>query len=337
MQKRKLGNSGLEVSAIGLGCMGMSFSYGPPKDKQEMISLLRAAVERGVTFFDTAEIYGPFTNEELVGEALAPLRERVVIATKFGFDAAPDLDPRGMKGKSIPGLNSRPEHIRQVAEASLKRLRTDVIDLFYQHRVDPDVPIEDVAGAVKELIQEGKVRHFGLSEAGVQTIRRAHAVQPVTALQSEYSLWWRRPEEAVLPVLEELGIGFVPYSPLGKGFLTGKIDESTSFGSDDFRTTLPRFTPEARKANQALVDLIGRIAGQKKATPAQIALAWLLAQKPWIVPIPGTTRLDRLDENLGAAAVDLTPEDLREIDAAAAQINVQGARYPEKLEQLTGR
>ncbi len=334
MQKRILGKSGLEVSALGLGCMGMSFSYGPPKDKQEMISLLRTAVERGVTFFDTAEVYGPFTNEELVGEALAPLRDQVVIATKFGFDTS--VDPRAMKG-SGPVLNSRPEHIKQVAEASLKRLRTDVIDLFYQHRVDPDVPIEDVAGAVKELIQEGKVKHFGLSEAGVQTIRRAHAVQPVTALQSEYSLWWRRPEEEVLPTLEELGIGLVPYSPLGKGFLTGKIDENTTFDSTDFRSTLPRFTPEALKANQALVDLLGKIAAQKKATPAQIALAWLLAQKPWIVPIPGTTKLDRLDENIGAVAVELTADDLREIDSAAAQITVQGARYPEKLEQLTGR
>jgi aryl-alcohol dehydrogenase-like predicted oxidoreductase len=329
-----LGKSGLEVSALGLGCMGMSFSYGPPKDKQEMIALLRTAVERGVTFFDTAEVYGPFTNEELVGEALAPLRDRVVIATKFGFDTS--VDPRAMKG-SGPVLNSRPEHIKQVAEASLKRLRTDVIDLFYQHRVDPDVPIEDVAGAVKELIQAGKVRHFGLSEAGVQTIRRAHAVQPVTALQSEYSLWWRRPEEEVLPTLEELGIGLVPYSPLGKGFLTGKIDANTAFDSTDFRTTLPRFTPEARKANQAMVDLLGQIAAQKNATPAQIALAWLLAQKPWIVPIPGTTKLHRLDENIGAVALELTSGDLREIDGAAAQITVEGARYPEKLEQLTGR
>jgi aryl-alcohol dehydrogenase-like predicted oxidoreductase len=334
MQKRKLGKSGLEVSTLGLGCMGMSFSYGPPKDKQEMIALLRTAVERGVTFFDTAEVYGPFTNEELVGEALAPLRDRVVIATKFGFDTS--VDPRAMKG-SGPVLNSRPEHIRQVAEASLKRLRIDVIDLFYQHRVDPDVPIEDVAGAVKELIQAGKVRHFGLSEAGVQTIRRAHAVQPVTALQSEYSLWWRRPEEEVLPTLEELGIGLVPYSPLGKGFLTGKIDANTAFDSTDFRTTLPRFTPAARKANQAMVDLLGRIAAQKNATPAQIALAWLLAQKPWIVPIPGTTKLHRLDENIGAVALELTSGDLREIDSAAAQITVEGARYPEKLEQLTGR
>jgi aryl-alcohol dehydrogenase-like predicted oxidoreductase len=333
MQKRILGKSGLEVSALGLGCMGMSFSYGPPKDKQEMISLLRTAVERGVTFFDTAEVYGPFTNEELVGEALSPLRDQVVIATKFGFDTS--IDPRGTKG--APALNSRPEHIKQVAEASLKRLKVDVIDLFYQHRVDPDVPIEDVAGAVKDLIQEGKVRHFGLSEAGVQTIRRAHAVQPVTALQSEYSLWWRRPEAEVLPTLEELGIGLVPYSPLGKGFLTGKIDENTAFDSTDFRSTLPRFTPEARKANQALVDLLGKIAKQKNSTPAQIALAWLLAQKSWIVPIPGTTKLHRLDENIGAVAIELTSDDLREIDSAAAQIEVQGARYPEKLEQLTGR
>jgi aryl-alcohol dehydrogenase-like predicted oxidoreductase len=333
MQKRKLGNSNLEVSAVGLGCMGMSFSYGPPKDKQEMISLIRSAVERGVTFFDTAEVYGPFTNEELVGEALSPLRDGVVIATKFGFDTS--VDPRGAKG--APVLNSRPEHIKEVAEASLKRLRTDVIDLFYQHRVDPDVPIEDVAGAVKELIQEGKVKHFGLSEAGVQTIRRAHAVQPVTALQSEYSLWWRRPEEEVLPTLEELGIGLVPYSPLGKGFLTGKIDENATFDSSDFRSTLPRFTPEALKANQALVDLLGSIAERKKATPAQIALAWLLVQKPWIVPIPGTTKLHRLDENIGAVAVELTSDDLREIDSAAAQVKVEGARYPEKLEALTGR
>ena len=334
MQKRTLGKSGLEVSALGLGCMGMSFSYGPPKDKQEMISLLRTAVERGITFFDTAEVYGPFTNEELVGEALAPLRDKVVIATKFGFDTS--VDPRAMKGVG-PVLNSRPEHIRKVAEASLRRLKTDVIDLFYQHRVDPDVPIEEVAGAVKELIREGKVRHFGLSEAGVQTIRRAHAVQPVTALQSEYSLWWRRPEEEVIPALEELGIGLVPYSPLGKGFLTGKIDASTTFDSSDFRTTLPRFTPEAMKANQALVDLLGRIAGEKKATPAQIALAWLLAQKPWIVPIPGTTKLERLDENIGAVAIELSSDDLGDINSAAAQIKVEGARYPEKLEQLTGR
>jgi len=334
MQKRILGKSGLEVSALGLGCMGMSFSYGPPKDKQEMIALLRTAVERGVTFFDTAEIYGPFTNEELVGEALAPLRNRVVIATKFGFDTS--VDPRAMKG-GAPALNSRPEHIRQVAEASLKRLRTDVIDLFYQHRVDPDVPIEEVAGAVQQLIQEGKVKHFGLSEAGAQTIRRAHAVQPVTALQSEYSLWWRRPEKEILPTLEELGIGFVPYSPLGKGFLTGKMDEHTTFGSTDFRSTLPRFTAEALKANQAMVDLIGRIATKKNATPAQVALAWLLAQKSWIVPIPGTTKLQRLDENNGAVTVELTADDLGEIESASAKITVQGARYPERLEQLTGR
>jgi len=330
MQKRKLGNSNLEVSALGLGCMGMSFGYGPPKDKQEMISLLRAAVERGITFFDTAEVYGPFTNEELVGEALFPFRGQVAIATKFGFK----LDPGD--GKSV-GLDSRPDHIREVAEASLKRLRVHAIDLFYQHRVDPDVPIEDVAGAVKDLIQEGKVRHFGLSEPGVQTIRRAHAVQPVTAVQSEYSLWWRRPEAELLPTLKELGIGLVPYSPLGKGFLTGKIDENTTFDSSDFRNIVPRFTPEARKANQALVDLLGRIAGRKKATPAQIALAWLLARKPWIVPIPGTTKLHRLDENIGAVAVELTSGDLREIDGAASKITLQGARYPENLEQLTGR
>jgi aryl-alcohol dehydrogenase-like predicted oxidoreductase len=333
MQKRILGKSGLEVSALGLGCMGMSFSYGPPKDKKEMVSLLRTAVERGITFFDTAEVYGPFTNEELVGEALSPLRDQVVIATKFGFDTT--VDPRGTKG--APVLNSRPENIKRVAEASLKRLRIDVIDLFYQHRVDPAVPIEDVAGAVKDLIREGKVRHFGLSEAGVQTIRRAHAVQPVTALQSEYSLWWRRPEEEVLPVLEELGIGLVPYSPLGKGFLTGKIDANTAFDSTDFRATLPRFTPEARKANQAMVDLLGAIAARKNATPAQVALAWLLARKPWIVPIPGTTKLHRLDENIGAVALQLNADDLREIDSAAAKITVEGARYPEKLEQLTGR
>ncbi len=331
MQKRKLGNSNLEVSAIGLGCMGMSFGYGPAGDKKEMISVLRAAVERGITFFDTAEVYGPFTNEELVGEALSPVRDQVVIATKFGFK----LDPNG--GAQLLGLDSRPEHIKQVAEASLKRLRVDAIDLFYQHRVDPDVPIEDVAGAVKDLIQEGKVKHFGLSEPGVQTIRRAHAVQPVTAVQSEYSLWWRRPEAEVLPTLEELGIGFVPYSPLGKGFLTGKINENTTFDSSDFRNIVPRFTPEARKANQTLVDLLGKLAQRKKATPAQIALAWLLAQKPWIVPIPGTRKLERLDENLGAVAVELTPDDLREIDSAASQIVVQGARYPEKLEQMTGR
>ena len=333
MQKRKLGKGGLEVSALGLGCMGMSFSYGPPGDKQEMISLLRVAVERGVTFFDTAEVYGPFTNEELVGEALFPFRERVVIATKFGFDTG--ADPRGTKG--APLLNSRPEHIKEVAEASLKRLRVDAIDLFYQHRVDPEVPIEEVAGAVKDLIQEGKVKHFGLSEASVQTIRRAHAVQPVTAVQSEYSLWWRRPEEEVLPTLEELGIGFVPYSPLGRGFLTGKINENTTFDGSDFRNTLPRFTPEARKANQALVDLLGKIAEQKKGTPAQIALAWLLSRKSWIVPIPGARKLERLDENMGAVRVELTSDDLREIDDATAKITVQGARYPEKLEQLTGR
>lgn len=333
MQKRKLGNSGLEVSAIGLGCMGMSFGYGPPKDKQGMISILRTAVDHGITFFDTAEVYGPFTNEELVGEALAPLRAQVVFATKFGFDTS--VDPRSTTGGG-PVLNSRPEHIKEVAEASLKRLRTDVIDLFYQHRVDPDVPIEDVAGAVKELIQEGKVKHFGLSEAGVQTIRRAHAVQSVAAVQNEYSLWFRRPEEGLLQTLEELGIGLVPYSPLGKGFLTGAINETTTFDSNDFRTSLPRFTPEALKANQALVDLLGRIATEKNATPAQIALAWLLAQKPWIVPIPGTTKLDRLDENIGAASVKLTADDLATIEQAAAQIKVQGERYPEKLERLTG-
>jgi aryl-alcohol dehydrogenase-like predicted oxidoreductase len=330
MKKRKLGKSGLEVSAIGLGCMGMSFGYGPPKDKQEMIALLRAAVERGVTFFDTAEVYGPFINEELVGEGLAPFREQVVIATKFGFK----LDPKS--GRSV-GVDSRPEHIKKVAEASLKRLKTDVIDLFYQHRVDPDVAIEDVAGAVKELIHEGKVKHFGLSEPGVQTIRRAHAVQPVTAIQNEYSLWWRKPEDEVLPVLEELGIGFVPYSPLGRGFLTGKMNENTTFDSTDFRNTLPRFTPEARKTNQALVDLLGKIAKEKKSTQAKIALAWLLAQKPWIVPIPGTTKLKRLEENIGAAAIEFTPEDLREIEGAASDIKVQGARYPEHLEQMTGR
>jgi aryl-alcohol dehydrogenase-like predicted oxidoreductase len=331
MQKRRLGKSNLEVSALGLGCMGMSFSYGPPADKQEMVSLLRAAVDRGVTFFDTAEVYGPFRNEELVGEALAPVRDRIVIATKFGFK----LDPKG--GPQWIGLDSRPAHIKQVAEASLKRLKIDVIDLFYQHRVDPDVPIEDVAGAVKDLIRQGKVKHFGLSEAGAPTIRRAHAVQPVTALQSEYSLWWRRPEADVLPTLEELGIGLVPYSPLGKGFLAGKIDENTAFDSSDFRSTLPRFTPEARKANQALVDLLGRIGARKTATPAQIALAWLLAQKPWIVPIPGTTKLHRLEENIGAASIVLTSDDLQEIESAASKIAVQGARYPDKLEQLTGR
>jgi aryl-alcohol dehydrogenase-like predicted oxidoreductase len=330
MKKRKVGKSGLEVSAIGLGCMGMSFGYGPPKDKQEMIALLRAAVERGVTFFDTAEVYGPFTNEELVGEGLAPFRKQVVIATKFGFK----LDLKS--GRSI-GVDSRPEHIREVAEASLKRLKTDVIDLFYQHRVDPDIPIEDIAGAVKELVREGKVKHFGLSEPGVKTIRRAHAVQPVTAVQNEYSLWWRKPEEVVLPVLEELGVGFVPYSPLGRGFLTGKMDENTAFDASDFRNTLPRFTPEARKANQALVHLLGQIAKRKTATPAQIALAWLLAQKPWIVPIPGTTKLKRLEENIGATEIELTQEDLREIETVASQIEVQGARYPEHLEQMTGR
>jgi aryl-alcohol dehydrogenase-like predicted oxidoreductase len=331
MLKRKLGKGNLEVSAVGLGCMGMSFSYGPPADKQEMISLLRSAVERGITFFDTAEVYGPFINEELVGEALAPFHEQVAIATKFGFR----LDPNS--GRGWVGLDSRPEHIKQVAEASLKRLRVDAIDLFYQHRVDPDVPIEDVAGAVKDLIQEGKVKHLGLSEAGVQTIRRAHAVQPVTAVQSEYSLWTRGPEAQVLPALEELGIGFVPYSPLGRGFLTGKMNENTKFDSSDFRNTLPRFTPEARKANQALVDLLRKIGERKNATPAQIAVAWLLAQKPWIVPIPGTTKLHRLDENIGAVAVELTSDDLREIDSAASKITVQGTRYPENLERLTGR
>ena len=327
MNKRKLGND-LEVSALGLGCMGMSYGYGPAKDRQEMIALLRAAVERGITFFDTAEVYGPFTNEELVGKALAPLRDRVVIATKFGFKLSP-------KGEQI-GVDSRPEHIKEVADASLKRLRTDRIDLLYQHRVDPDVPIEDVAGAVKELIQEGKVRHFGLSEAGVQTIRRAHAVQPVTALQSEYSLWYRQPEAEVLPVLEELGIGFVSFSPLGRGFLTGKIDENTTFDSSDFRNKVPRFTPEARKANQAVVDLLARMAAHKNATPAQIALAWLLARKPWIVPIPGTTKLSRLEENIGAVEIDLTADDLREIDSASSAILVQGARYPEEMERRTG-
>jgi aryl-alcohol dehydrogenase-like predicted oxidoreductase len=331
MQKRKLGNSTLEVSALGLGCMGMSFSYHPMPDRQEMITLLRAAVERGVTFFDTAEVYGPFINEELVGEALAPFRGQVVIATKFGFK----LDPNG--GPRWVGLDSRPEHIKQVAEASLKRLKLEAIDLFYQHRVDPDVPIEDVAGAVKDLITEGKVKHFGLSEAGVQTIRRAHAVQPVTALQSEYSLWTRGPEKEVLSVLEELGIGFVPYSPLGRGFLTGKITENTTFESTDFRSSLPRFTPEARKANQALVDLLGKIGERKQATPAQIALAWLLAQRPWIVPIPGTTKLARLEENIAAADLALNAEDLYEINQAAAQIDVHGDRYPEAMEKLTGR
>jgi aryl-alcohol dehydrogenase-like predicted oxidoreductase len=331
MQKRRLGHSGLEVSALGLGCMGMSFSYGPAADKKEMISLLRTAVERGVTFFDTAEVYGPFTNEALVGEALFPFRGQVVIATKFGFK----LDPAG--GPQWVGLDSRPEHIKEVAEGSLKRLNVDAIDLFYQHRVDPDVPIEDVAGAVKELIEAGKVKHFGMSEAAAKTIRRAHAVQPVSAVQSEYSLWTREAEAEVLPTVEELGIGFVPYSPLGRGFLTGKIDTSTTFHSSDFRNTLPRFTPEARKANQTLIDLLAKIAVRKKATSAQIALAWLLAQKPWIVPIPGTRRLERLDENIGAAAFELTTADLREIDSAASKIKVEGARYPEKLERLTGR
>jgi aryl-alcohol dehydrogenase-like predicted oxidoreductase len=331
MQKRKLGKSNLEVSAIGLGCMGMSFGYGPAADKKEMISLIRSAVERGVTFFDTAEVYGPFTNEELVGEALAPLRDQVVIATKFGFK----LDPNG--GPRWSGLDSSPEHVKEVAEASLKRLKTNVIDLFYQHRVDPNVPIEDVAGAVKDLIQQGKVKHFGLSEAGVETIRRAYKVQPVAALQSEYSLWWREPEAEIIPTLEELGIGFVPFSPLGKGFLTGKISEDTKFDKTDFRNIVPRFTPENRKTNQALVDLIGKFAQQKKATPAQIALAWLLAQKPWIVPIPGTTKQHRLEENIGAAAVELTREDLRQLETAASKISVQGARYPEELQKLVGR
>jgi len=334
MQKRKLGKSNLEVSAMGLGCMGMSFSYGPPKDKQEMTSLIRAAVDRGITFFDTAEVYGPFTNEELVGEALAPFRGKVVIATKFGFDLSPDKDPRGMKGP--PGLNSRPEHIKEAAEGSLKRLKVESIDLFYQHRVDPNVPIEETAGAVKELIRAGKVKHFGMSEAGAKTIRRAHAVQPVTALQSEYSLWTRTPEKEVIPTLEELGIGFVPFSPLGKGFLTGAMNENTKFDSSDFRSSLPRFVPEAMKANQALVDLLSKIAQTKKATPAQIALAWLLAQKPWIVPIPGTTKLHRLEENIGALAIELTRDDLREIEAAASKITVQGARYPEQIEKMTG-
>ena len=329
MKKRKLGNSGLEVSAVGLGCMGMSFGYGPAADKQEMISLIRSALDRGITFFDTAEAYGPFANEELVGEALGPFRDQVVIATKFGFTFGP-------KGEQM-GLDSRPEHIKKVAEASLKRLKVEAIDLFYQHRVDTEVPIEEVAGAVKDLIQEGKVKHFGLSEAGVQTIRRAHAVQPVAALQSEYSLWWRKPEVEVLPTLEELGIGLVPFSPLGKGFLTGKINENTTFDSSDFRNIVPRFTPENRKANQALVDLLGKIAEGKKATPAQIAIAWLLAQKPWIVPIPGTTKLERLDENIGAVAIELTSDDVREIDSAISQFTVQGTRYPEELERRTGR
>jgi aryl-alcohol dehydrogenase-like predicted oxidoreductase len=332
MQKRKLGKSNLEVSALGLGCMGMSFSYGPPKDKQEMISLIRTAIDRGITFFDTAEVYGPFINEELVGEALAPFRGRVVIATKFGFDlSGPDNRP------GAAGLNSRPEHIKRAVEGSLKRLKVETIDLLYQHRVDPDVPIEDVAGTVTELIQQGKVKHFGLSEAGTQTIRRAHTVQPVTALQSEYSLWWRRPEQEVIPTLEELSIGLVPYSPLGKGFLTGKLDEGTKFDSSDFRSQLPRFTPEALKANQAVVDLLGQIAKRKQASPAQIALAWLLAQKPWIVPIPGTTKLHRLEENIGTTAVELTSDDLREIEEAASKIKVQGPRYPERLEAMTNR
>ena len=330
MKKRKLGKSNLEVSDLGLGCMGLSFGYGPAVDKKDGIALIRAAVERGVTFFDTAEVYGPHTNEELLGEALSPLRDQVVIATKFGFN----LNPNGSPGWQ--GLNSRPERIKQVAEASLKRLRIDAIDLFYQHRVDPDVPIEEVAGAVKELIQEGKVKHFGMSEAAAKTIRRAHAVQPVTAVQSEYSLWTRGPEKEVLPTLEELGIGFVPYSPLGKGFLTGKMDENTKLGSADFRSTLPRFTPEAMKANQALVDLLGEIAQRKKATPAQIALAWLLAQKPWIVPIPGTTKLARLEENIGAVSVELTSDDLRDIESAASKITVHGNRYPEHIEKMTG-
>lgn len=328
MQKRKLGNSNLEVSALGLGCMGLSFGYGPATEKQEAISLIRAAVERGITLFDTAEVYGPYTNEQLVGEALAPFRDQVVIATKFGFKLGPNGEQQG--------VDSRPEHIKDVAEASLKRLQTDHIDLFYQHRVDPEVPIEDVAGAVKDLIQEGKVRHFGLSEAGMQTLRRAHAVQPVTALQSEYSLWWRRPEQEVLPTCEELGIGFVPFSPLGRGFLTGKMDENATFDSSDFRNKLPRFTSEARKANQALVDLLKSIGERKNATPAQLALAWLLAQKPWIVPIPGTTKLHRLEENISAVEIELTAEDLLEIDQAASQIAVQGARYPDELERTTG-
>ncbi|MGZ4896480.1 MAG: aldo/keto reductase [Candidatus Angelobacter sp.] len=331
MQKRKLGKSNLEVSAIGLGCMGMSFGFGPAMDKQEGISLIRAAVERGVTFFDTAEVYGPFTNEEQVGEALAPFRSQVAVATKFGFK----IDAK--TGRNLGEVDSRPEHIKEVAEASLKRLKTDVIDLFYQHRVDPNVPIEDVAGAVMDLIQQGKVKHFGLSEAGVQTIRRAHAVQPVTALQSEYSLWWREPEAEILPTLEELGIGFVPFSPLGKGFLTGKITEETKFDQTDFRNIVPRFTPENRKANQAVVDLLGKVAEQKKATPAQIALAWILAQKPWMVPIPGTTKLHRLEENIGAANVQLTPDDLAKIENSSAKIKVEGARYPENLQKLVNR
>jgi aryl-alcohol dehydrogenase-like predicted oxidoreductase len=330
MQKRRLGDSGLEVSAIGLGCMGMSFGYGPAGEKKEMISVIQAAVELGVTFFDTAEVYGPFTNEDLVGEALAPFREQVVIATKFGFKLDPDT------GKQA-GVDSRPEHIKEVAEASLKRLKTDVIDLFYQHRVDPNVPIEDVAGAVKDLIGEGKVRHFGLSEAGVQIIRRAHGVHPVTALQSEYSLWWREPEAEIIPTLEELGIGFVPFSPLGKGYLTGKIDENTSFDGSDFRNTVPRFSPEARKANRAFVDVLEKIAKRKNATPAQIALAWVLAQKPWMVPIPGTTKLHRLKENVAAASITLSDEDLREIESATSEIAVQGARYSEGAQRLINR
>jgi len=331
MKKRKLGKSNLEVSAIGLGCMGMSFSYGPPKDKQEMTKVLHGAVDRGITFFDTAEVYGPFTNEELVGEALAPYRGKVVIATKFGFDLGGSDNRPG-----VAGVNSRPEHIKQAVDGSLKRLKVDTIDLLYQHRVDPNVPIEDVAGTVKELIKAGKVKHFGLSEAGAKTIRRAHAVQPITALQSEYSLWWRKPEQEIIPTIEELGIGLVPYSPLGKGFLTGQFDENAKFESSDFRSTLPRFTPEALKTNQALIDLLGRIAKRKKATPAQIALAWLLAQKPWMAPIPGTTKLNRLEENIGAAEVELTGDDLREIDGAASKIKVEGARYPERLEKMTG-
>ena len=331
IQKRKLGKSGLEVSALGLGCMGMSFGYGPAHDKQEMISLIRSAVEKGITFFDTAEVYGPFTNEELVGEALAPVRDQVIIATKFGFKPASDGTARWSQ------FDSNPKHIKEVAEASLKRLKTDVIDLFYQHRVDPDVPIEDVAGAVKDLINEGKVKYFGLSEAGVKTIRKAHAVQPVTALQSEYSLWWREPEEEILPALEELGIGFVPFSPLGRGFLTGKINENTKFDSTDFRNTLPRFTPDAIKANQSLVNLLGSIAEKKKATTAQIALGWLLAKRPWIVPIPGTTKLSRLEENIGAASIEFTTDELREIDDASANIKVIGNRYPEHMQKQVNR
>ena len=334
MQTRTLGKSNLTVSALGLGCMGMSFSFGPPKDRAEMTALLHAAVERGITFFDTAEVYGPFHNEELLGEALAPFRNQLVIATKFGFDVKSHLDPRGMTGP--PGVNSRPEHIKEVVEASLQRLKTDVIDLLYQHRVDPNVPIEEVAGAVKELIQQGKVKHFGLSEAGAQTIRRAHAVQPVTALQSEYSLWTRTPEKEIIPTLEELEIGFVPFSPLGKGYLTGKIDDKTTFATSDFRSSLPRFTPEALKANQALIDLLEDLAWRRNATVAQIALAWLLARQPWIVPIPGTTKLERLDENLGALSISLSSEDMKEIENAASSVTVHGARYPEKLEQMTG-